>query len=81
MSLLAPLAPLRAHAGTRLTDGLDDATVPAGRHAPALGQAIEAAAARIRAHQDDFAGLLDRDEAEQVHAMQVGFVNFYPPTA
>lgn len=27
MSVLAPLAPLRAHAGRRLTAGLDDATI------------------------------------------------------
>src|SRR5690606_18138479 len=27
MSVLAPLAPLRAHAGARLTTGLDDATI------------------------------------------------------
>ncbi len=79
MSVLAPLAPLRAHAGTRLTDGLDDATVQrlAATH-PALGQAIEAAAAEYAHIKDDFAELLDRDEAEQVHAMQAGFVNFYP---
>ena len=40
MSVLAPLAPLRAHAGQRLTTGLDDASIErlaaqlAGRAAP-----------------------------------------------
>ena len=60
MSFLAPLAPLRAHAGTRLTDGLDDATVQrlAATH-PALGQAIEAAAAEYAHIKDDFAELLE----------------------
>lgn len=79
MSVLAPLAPLRAHAGTRLTAGLDDATVErlAAGH-PALGQAIEAAAAEYARIQDEFAGLLDLDEAEQVRTLQAGFVNFYP---
>ncbi len=79
MSLLAPLAPLRAHAGTRLTAGLDDASLErlAATH-PGLGQAIAAAAAEYARIRDDFAGLLDLDEAEQVRAMQAGFVNFYP---
>jgi hypothetical protein len=79
MSLLAPLAPLRAHAGTRLTDGLDDATVQrlaaTHPHSARPSRPPPPEYARIK---DDFAGLLDRDEAEQVHAMQVGFVNFYP---
>ena len=46
MSILAPLAPLRAHAGQRLTAGLDDATVAglAASH-PDLAAAIAAAAA------------------------------------
>ena len=82
MSVLAPLAPLRAHAGTRLTTGLDDATVEhlAATH-PDLVAAITAAAgeyARQRAELDD---LLDLDEAAQVAALQEGFVNFYADDA
>ncbi|WP_028918641.1 aminotransferase class III-fold pyridoxal phosphate-dependent enzyme [Pseudoxanthomonas suwonensis] len=78
MSVLAPLAPLRAHAGQRLTQGLDDATVVrlAATH-PDLGAAIEAAAAEYARQREDAADLLDLDEAEQIRVLQGGFVNFY----
>lgn len=74
----APLAPLRAHAGRRLTDGLDDATVErlAASH-PALAEAIAAAAAEYARQKDEFADLLDLDEQAQVEAVQGGFINFY----
>jgi len=78
MSVLAPLAPLRAHAGQRLTDGLDDATVTglAAAH-PDLAAAIASAAAEYARQRDDMADLLDLDEAAQIDAVQGGFVNFY----
>ncbi|WP_028928070.1 aminotransferase class III-fold pyridoxal phosphate-dependent enzyme [Pseudoxanthomonas suwonensis] len=78
MSVLAPLAPLRAHAGQRLTQGLDDATVVrlAANH-PDLVAAIEAAAAEYARQREAAADLLDLDEAEQIQALQGGFVNFY----
>lgn len=78
MSLLDTLAPLRAHAGARRTHGLDDATVLdfAARH-PDLVEAIEAAGAEYARIRDEFAELLDLDEAEQMVAVQAGFVNFY----
>jgi len=78
----APLAPLRAHAGTRLTEGLDDATVErlAASH-PALGEAIAAAAAEYARQKLEFADLLDLDERAQVDAVQGGFVNFYAQDA
>ncbi|WP_305804581.1 aminotransferase class III-fold pyridoxal phosphate-dependent enzyme [Stenotrophomonas sp. YIM B06876] len=78
MTVLGPLAPLRAHTGTRLTEGLDDASVErlAAAH-PDLGKAIAAAAAEYTRVRDDIAGLLDQDESSQIHAMQDGFVNFY----
>ncbi len=74
----APLAPLRAHAGRRLTDGLDDASVErlAASH-PALAEAIAAAAAEYARQKDEFADLLDLDEQAQVEAVQGGFINFY----
>jgi len=74
----APLAPLRAHAGRRLTEGLDDATVErlAGSH-PALAAAIAAAAAEYTRQKHEFADLLDLDEQAQVEAVQGGFINFY----
>lgn len=78
MALLDILAPLRAHAGARRTHGLDDATVLdfAARH-PDLVEAIEAAGAEYARIRDEFAELLDLDEAEQMVAVQAGFVNFY----
>lgn len=78
MALLDTLAPLRAHAGTRRTLGLDDATVLtfAATH-PDLVEAIEAAGAEYAAIREEFADLLDLDEAAQALAVQAGFVNFY----
>lgn len=78
MTLLSPLAPLRAHAGARRTTGLDDATVArlAATH-PELVEAIEAAAAEYDAVRADIADLLDLDEDAQIRAVQAGYVNFY----
>jgi len=82
MSLTAKLAPLRAHAGQRLTTGLDDATVErlAASH-PALGAAIDAAVAEYARLKDEFADLLDLDEEAQLRAVQAGYVNFYADDA
>lgn len=82
MALLDLLAPLRAHAGKRLTTGLDDATIErfAARH-PDLVAAIEAAAAEHARLKDEFADLLDLDEETQLRAVQAGYVNFYPDDA
>ncbi|HEX2082542.1 MAG TPA: aminotransferase class III-fold pyridoxal phosphate-dependent enzyme [Xanthomonadaceae bacterium] len=79
MSPIAKLAPLRAHAGVRRTTGLDDATIE--RYAlahPALGAAIDAAVAEYARVKEEFAELLDLDEDAQLHAVQSGYVNFYP---
>ncbi|KAF1690981.1 aminotransferase class III-fold pyridoxal phosphate-dependent enzyme [Pseudoxanthomonas taiwanensis] len=78
MSVLAPLAPLRAHAGQRLTTGLDDATVErlAASH-PDLGAAINAAADEYARLRGEFADLLDLDEEAQLSTLQAGYVNFY----
>jgi len=82
MSLTDTLAPLRAHAGQRLTHGLDEATLQrlAPSH-PVLGQAIEAAAAEYQRLKGEFAELLDLDEHAQIQAVQGGFVNFYADDA
>ncbi|MEG3193120.1 aminotransferase class III-fold pyridoxal phosphate-dependent enzyme [Lysobacter sp. D1-1-M9] len=84
MNLLDTLKPLRAHAGTRRTPGLDDATLErfAATH-PELGEAVDAAAAEYARLLDgdakgDFAKLLDQDEDAQVASVQAGFINFYP---
>lgn len=78
MALLDTLAPLRAHAGARRTQGLDDATVLkfAATH-PDLVEAIQAAGAEYAAIRGEFAELLDLDETAQTLAVQAGFVNFY----
>ncbi|MFT4197071.1 MAG: aminotransferase class III-fold pyridoxal phosphate-dependent enzyme [Pseudoxanthomonas sp.] len=82
MSVTAPLAPLRAHAGARLTDGLDDASLErlAADH-PDLAAAIAAAAQEYARLAGEFAELLDLDEAEQLRIVQAGYVNFYPDDA
>ena len=82
MNLLDKLAPLRAHAGARLTPGLDDATITrfGAGHAD-LADAIDAAALEYARVRGDFAELLDLDEDAQVHAVQAGYINFYPDDA
>jgi acetylornithine/succinyldiaminopimelate/putrescine aminotransferase len=79
MNLLDKLAPLRAHAGARRTPGLDDATIArfAAGHAD-LVEASDAAATEYARVSTEFADLLDLDEDAQVHAVQAGYVNFYP---
>lgn len=78
MALLDTLAPLRAHAGARRTQGLDDATILtfAATH-PDLVEAIRAAGAEYAAIRGEFTELLDLDETAQTLAVQAGFVNFY----
>lgn len=84
MSVTAPLAPLRSRAGAVQTPGLDQATLErlAAGH-PDLGRAIDAAAAQFAAlaESDEFNEILDLDEADQVAAVQAGYVNFYPDDA
>ena len=82
MSFIERLAPLRAQPGTRLTTGLDDATLErlAAGH-PALVAAIDAAAAEFERVRADLGGLLALDERAQIDAMQEGFVNFYADDA
>ena len=82
MALTDALAPLRAHTGQRLTHGLDDATVERlAKGHPDLAAVIEAAAAEHARLKDEFAELFDLDEAEQLRAVQAGYVNFYPDDA
>jgi acetylornithine/succinyldiaminopimelate/putrescine aminotransferase len=82
MALTDHLAPLRAHKGQRLTQGLDDAAVERlAKGHPDLVAAIEAAAAEHARLQDEFAELFDLDETEQLRAVQAGYVNFYADDA
>jgi len=82
MSFIERLAPLRAQPGTRLTTGLDDATLErlAAGH-PALVAAIDAAAAEFERVRAGLGDLLALDERAQIEAMQDGFVNFYADDA
>ncbi|WP_312768796.1 aminotransferase class III-fold pyridoxal phosphate-dependent enzyme [Pseudoxanthomonas mexicana] len=82
MALTDALAPLRAHTGQRLTHGLDDATVERlAKGHPDLAAVIEAAAAEHARLKNEFAELFDLDEAEQLRAVQAGYVNFYADDA
>ena len=82
MALTDALAPLRAHTGQRLTHGLDDATVERlAKGHPDLAAVIEAAAAEHARLKDEFAELFDLDEAEQLRAVQAGYINFYADDA
>lgn len=82
MALTDALAPLRAHTGQRLTHGLDDATVERlAKGHPDLAAVIEAAAAEHARLKGEFAELFDLDEAEQLRAVQAGYVNFYADDA
>lgn len=82
MTVTAQLAPLRAHSGQRSTIGLDDTTIERlAATRPDLIAAIDAAGdehARIAA---EFPELLDLDEAQQIDAVQAGYVNFYADDA
>src|SRR6185437_2977411 len=82
MSFIERLAPLRAQPGTRLTNGLDDATLTtlAANH-PQLVAAVDAAAAEFARVQAELGPLLAQDEQAQIDAMQDGFVNFYADDA
>lgn len=82
MALTDALAHLRAHKGQRLTHGLDDATVERlAKGHPDLAAVIEVAAAEHARLKDEFAELFDLDEAEQLRAVQAGYVNFYADDA
>jgi len=82
MSFIERLAPLRNQPGTRLTTGLDDATLTAlSANHPQLIAAVDAAAEEFARVQADLGPLLAQDEQAQIDAMQDGFVNFYADDA
>src|SRR5690606_15623903 len=80
-ALLAPLAPLRAHAGKRRTVGLEDDVLARFADDIDLAGAIDAAAAEYARLKDEFADMLDLDEDAQAGAVQAAYVNFYPDDA
>src|SRR5687767_3194920 len=82
MTLIDKLAPLRAHAGKRMTTGLDDATLlRLAKSHPDLEAAITAAAIEHESLHDEFAELFALDEDAQLRAVQSGYVNFYSEDA
>ncbi len=82
MAVIDRLAALRAHRGSRRTQGLDDATIArfAATHADLI-EAIEAAEQEHARIKVEFAELLEMDEDAQIQAVQAGYVNFYPDDA
>ena len=82
MNLIQKLAPLRAHAGKRMTTGLDDDTLSrlAQSH-PDLVAAVDAAVAEHAQLSGEFADLFAMDEDAQLRAVQAGYVNFYAEDA
>ena len=82
MNTTALLTPLRRHAGTVRTTGLDDGTVNRlSARFPDLVAAAQAAVAQFATIQAEFPELLDLDEQAQIDAVQAGFVNFYAADA
>jgi len=78
------LETMRNAGGSIRSHGLDDASIARFLVShPELGDAIEAAHAAFLALKADpaFALLLAMDEDAQLHAVQAGFINFYPDDA
>lgn len=82
MTVMQKLEQLRRQPGTRVTTGLPDAVIArfAASH-PLLAQAVDEALVAMARLQRDLPDLLPLDEAEQIRAVQEGFVNFYPDDA
>ena len=79
MDVIGQLRELREFGGRQRTRGLPDATVERfARTDAALGRAVEEAVAYHKALRADMADFLRLDEAEQIHRLQAGLVNFYP---
>ena len=82
MNSIEMLRELRNQGGAIRTRGLDDGAIErfAGSDADLTGAITDAHAAfaQLKAHQPEVLGL---DEDRQFHALQSGFVNFYPDDA
>ena len=82
MNIIETLKPLRSHAGSVRTRGLDDATLlRLAAKFPELNAAAAAAVVQYAATKAEFGELFDLDEQAQIDAMQAGFVNFYADDA
>ncbi|URX62723.1 aminotransferase class III-fold pyridoxal phosphate-dependent enzyme [Luteibacter anthropi] len=79
MDVIGLLRELREFGGQQRTRGLPDATVDRfARSDASLVRAVEEAVAYHRALRADMGDFLRLDEAEQIHHLQAGLVNFYP---
>jgi len=79
MDVIGLLRELREFGGSPRTRGLPDDTITRFAATDAsLVKAVEDAVAYHRALRDDMADFLRLDEAEQIHRVQSGLVNFYP---
>lgn len=76
---LNKLHTIRAQAGSRQTDGLDEATVAQFLQSDTkLALAIDEAESRLKVLRAEFPGLIEGDEKTLISSLQEGFVNFYP---
>ncbi|KGM50948.1 lysine 6-aminotransferase [Lysobacter concretionis Ko07 = DSM 16239] len=80
-AITSQLAPLRAHAGSRRTIGLDDDVLATFAGDAELIEAVAGAVTEYQRIKGEFADLLDLDEDAQAHAVQAGYVNFYQDDA
>lgn len=78
MNSMKQLEALRASGGTVRTRGLDDDVIRRfAERDPRLAQAIDDASEAFERLRAQFPRLAGADEAEQIHALQAGLVNFY----
>ena len=79
MNMMDMLREMRSQDGKVVTSGLPDETIERfAKDHPLLTQAVEEAYAAFGRIKSEFGGLFDKDEWDQVHALQVDYVNFYP---
>ncbi|HET7570131.1 MAG TPA: aminotransferase class III-fold pyridoxal phosphate-dependent enzyme [Gammaproteobacteria bacterium] len=82
MKLIDRLNEIRSFGGQARTKGLpDDVIARFAETDPKLVQAVDEAVAAHAQLRETFPELLKLDEAEQIHAIQSRFVNFYPEEA
>jgi acetylornithine/succinyldiaminopimelate/putrescine aminotransferase len=78
MNVIKQLQALRASGGSVRTTGLGDDVVRRFADVdPTLGAAVADALAVFERVRAEFPQLIAADEAEQIHTLQAGFVNFY----
>jgi len=78
MSVIEHLEHIRSAGGKRQTQGLsDDAICGFATSDPTIVEAVEAAREQFDALKAEFPDLMAMDEADQVAAIEAGFVNFY----